>query len=81
MTDLQSLISNIKEAQKLNQSHMYLLINRGTIKDPRWTKGKDSILYYEKQFFVPSTSDLQLQVLKTKYDHVLVGHLGQSKIY
>ena len=81
MTDLQSLISDIKEAQKSDQSHTYLLINGGTTEDPRWTKSEDSTLYYEGQFFVPDTGNLWLQVLKTKHDHVLAGHLGQSKTY
>jgi len=39
------------------------------------------MLYYEGQFFMPDTSNLWLQVLKTKHDHVLAGHPGQSKTY
>jgi len=35
MTDLQSLISDIKEAQKSDQSHTYPLMNRGTTEDLR----------------------------------------------
>ena len=30
---------------------------------------------------MPNTSDLWLQVLKTKHDHVLAGHPGQAKTY
>jgi len=81
MTDLQSLISDIKEVQKSDQSHMYLLMNKGTTEDPHWTRGENGMLYYEGQFFMPNTGDLQLQVLKTKYDHVLAEHPGQSKTY
>jgi len=81
MTNLQSLISDIKEAQKSDQLHTYLLMNRETTKDPRWTRDEDSTLYYEGQFFMPNTGDLWLQVLKTKHDHVLAEHPGQSKTY
>jgi len=81
VTDLQSLIFDIKEAQKSDQSHMYPLMNGGTTEDFRWTRGEDGILYYEGQFFVPNTDDLRLQVLKANYDHVLAGHPGQSKTY
>jgi len=35
VTDLQSLISDIKEAQKSDQSHMYSLMNGGTTEDLR----------------------------------------------
>jgi len=60
---------------------MYLLMNGGTTEDPCWTRGENSILYYEGQFFMSDTGDLWLQVLKTKHDHMLVGHPGQSKTY
>ena len=60
---------------------MYPLINGGTTEDFRWTRGEDGILYYEGQLFVPNTDDLRLQVLKANHDHVLAGHLGQSKTY
>ena len=56
-------------------------MNGGTTKDLRWTRGKDSILYYEGQFFVPNTDNPRLQVLKANHDHVLAGHSGQSKTY
>ena len=81
VTDLQSLISDIKEAQKSDQSHTNPLMNGGMTDDHCWTRGEDDILYYEEQVFVPNTGNLQLQVLKTKHNHVLAGHPGQSKTY
>jgi len=81
VTDLQSLISDIKEAQKSDQLHMYSLMNGGTTEDLRWTRGEDGILYYERQLFVPNTDDLWLQVLKANHDYVLAGHPGQFKTY
>jgi len=60
---------------------MYPLMNGGTTEDFRWTRGEDGILYYERQFFVPNTDDLRLQVLKANHDYVLTGHPGQSKTY
>jgi len=56
-------------------------MNRGITNNPCWTRGEDDMLYYEGQVFIPDTSNLQLQVLKTKHDHVLAGHSGQSKTY
>jgi len=56
-------------------------MNGGTTEDLYWTRGKNGMLYYEGQFFVPDTGDLWLQVLKTKHNHVLADHLGQSKTY
>jgi len=81
VTDLQSLISDIKEAQKSDQLHTYPLMNGGTTEDLQWTRGEDGILYYEGQLFVPNTDDLRLQVLKANHDHVLAGHPEQSKTY
>ena len=74
--DYPSLISDIKEAQESDELHTYPRTNGETIEDPRWTRGEDSMLYYEEQLFVPDTGDLRLQVLKTKHDHVLAGHPG-----
>jgi len=81
VTDLQSLISDIKKAQESDQSHTNPLMNGGMTDDPCWTRGEDDMLYYEGQVFVPDTGNLQLQVLKTKHDHMLAGHPGQSKTY
>jgi len=47
VTDLQSLISDIKEAQKSDQSHTNPLMNRGMTDDHRWIRGEDDMLYYE----------------------------------
>jgi len=76
MIDPQSLLSNIKEAQKLNP-----LAVEGTKEDPYWTKEKNSVWYYEGLIYVPKTDDLCLQVLKPRYNHMLAGHPGQSKTY
>ena len=56
-------------------------MNGGMTNDPRWTRGEDVMLYYKGQVFIPNTGNLRLQVLKTKHDHVLAGHPGQSKTY
>ena len=75
VTDLQLLISDIKKAQKSDQSYINSLINRETTDDPHWTRDEDGILYYEGQVFIPDTGNLWLQVLKTKHDHILAGYL------
>jgi len=56
-------------------------MNGGMTDDYRWTRGENDMLYYKEQVFIPDTGNLQLQVLKTKHDHVLAGHPGQSKTY
>ena len=81
VTGLQSLISDIKKAQESDQLHTNLLMNGRMTDNHHWTRGEDDMLYYEGQVFVPDTGNLQLQVLKTKHDHVLAGHPGQSKTY
>ena len=81
VTDLQSLISDIKEAQESDQLHTNPLMNGEMTDDSHWTRGEDDMLYYEEQVFIPDTGNLRLQVLKTKHDHVLAGHPGQSKTY
>ena len=50
-------------------------------KDPCWTLDRDSMLYYEGQIHVPNTGNLQLQVLNSRYNYVLVSHPGQLKTY
>jgi len=81
VTDLQSLISDIKEAQESDQLHTNPLMNGGMTDDHHWTRGEDNMLYYEGQVFVPDTGNLRLQVLKTKHDYVLAGHPEQLKTY
>jgi len=53
MIDPQSLLSNIKEAQKLNP-----LAVEGTKEDPYWTKRKDDLWYYKELIYVPKNNDL-----------------------
>jgi len=81
VTDHQSLLSDIKEAQRSDQSQLKPLVDGENLKDYHWTEEEDSTRYYEGQVYVPDTDDLHLQVLKSNHDHVLAGHLGQSKTY
>jgi len=79
--DHQSLLSDIKEAQRSDQSQLKPPVDRGNLEDHRWTKEEDGMRYYEGQVYVPDTGDLRLQVLKSNHNHVLAGHPGQSKTY
>jgi len=81
VTDHQSLLSDIKEAQRSDQSQLKPLVDGGNLEDHRWTEEEDGMRYYKGQVYVPDTGDLCLQVLKSNHDHVLAGHLGQSKTY
>jgi len=76
MIDPQSLLSNIKEAQKSKP----LAVER-TKEDPCWIKGEDNLWYYKGLIYVPKNDDLHLQVLKSRHNHVLAGHPGQLKTY
>ena len=51
------------------------------IEDPCWTLDENDILYYKGQIHVSNIGDLQLQVLNSKYNHVLASYLEQSKTY
>src|SRR5579863_665885 len=46
--------------------------------DPHW-KLSSGLLLLNDCIYVPDASDLRLQVLRTKHDHPLSGHLGQNK--
>ena len=81
MIDHQSLLSDIKEAQRSDQSQLKSPVDGGNLEDHRWTKEEDGTRYYKGQVYVPDTGDLCLQVLKSNHDHILAGHPGQSKTY
>jgi len=79
--DQLSLILNIKEAQKLDYLQTKSQTNGKWTEDPYWTLDKNGILYYKGQIHVFDISNLQLQVLNSRYNHVLASHPGQSKTY
>jgi len=81
VTDHQSLLSDIKEAQRSDQSQLKPPVDGGNLEDHYWTKEEDGMRYYKGQVYVPDTGDLHLQVLKSNHDHILAGHPGQSKTY
>ena len=81
VTDHQSLLSDIKEAQRSDQSQLKPLVDGENLEDHCWTEEEDGMRYYKRQVYVPDTGDLCLQVLKSNHDHVLAGHPGQSKTY
>jgi len=81
VTDHQLLLSNIKEAQRSDQSQLNPPVDRGNLEDHCWTKEENGMRYYEEQVYVLDAGDLYLQVLKSNHNHILVGHLGQLKTY
>jgi len=60
MTDHQSLLSDIKEAQRSDQSQLKPLVDGGNLEDHCWTKEEDNTRYYKGQVYVPDTGDLCL---------------------
>ena len=47
--------------------------------DPRWTQTQDGFLRLNGQIYIPEASDLRLQVLQYKHDHVVSGHFSRNK--
>lgn len=45
----------------------------------RWTTNPFGLQMLDKWIYVPDSDDLCLRVLLHKHDHILSGHLGQSK--
>ena len=51
------------------------------LRDPqgRWTLDEEGFLRLDDRIYVPNADNLRLRVLLYKHDHILSGHLGQSK--
>ena len=79
--DTRALVADIKSTVLTNPALVKLLEPGGNANDPYWSMGVDGSLLYDGRAFVPDTNNLRLQVLQTKHDHQLVGHMGQTKTY
>ena len=44
-----------------------------------WEVNINRHLCFEERIFIPNLKDLHLHVLRSKHNHLLVGHLGQAK--
>ncbi|KAJ3473163.1 hypothetical protein NLI96_g13105 [Meripilus lineatus] len=45
----------------------------------RWSLSPSNLLLLNGLIYVPDSADLRLRILRSKHDHILSGHLGQSK--
>jgi len=79
--DTRTLVTDIKGAVLTNPALVKLLEPGGNANDPHWSVEVDGSLLYDRRTFVPDTNNLHLQVLRTKHDHQLAGHMGQAKTY
>ena len=81
VTDLTQLLSDVREALGADPKYMELIARDTNYQDLQWEIREDGLLYFERRVYVPDASDLRLQVLQLKHDHILAGHPGQSKTY
>ena len=79
--DTRTLVADIKGVVLTNPVLVKLLEPGRNANNPHWSMGVDGSLLYDRYTFVPDTNDLCLQVLWTKHDHQLAGHMGQTKTY
>lgn len=77
--DIEMLNSDIKTAIIVDQTYKDYLNTIKPKKDGHWMININSHLCFEKQIFVPKVGDLQLHILRTKHDHILVEHPEQAK--
>ena len=77
--DTEVFHSDIKAATLQVPEYAQLLNLIQSLSDPYWTTNAKGLLCWESHIVVPDLDDLQLQVLHLKHNHILVGHLGQSK--
>ena len=77
--DLFVLTWDIKNVLPSNPLVTKLLSLPPTKLRPPWNRDKSSQLLYQGCLYMLDTSNLCLQVLHTFYDHILAGHLCQTK--
>ena len=46
---------------------------------PRWSIDSEGFLLLDVKIYVPDTSDLQLQILQYKHDHLISSHFRQNR--
>ena len=78
--DTEVFHSDIKAATLQVPEYAQLLNLIQSLSDLCWTTNAKGLLCWESHIVVPDLDDLQLQVLHLKHNHVLAGHLGQSKL-
>ena len=79
--DIESLHNNIRWSLLQDLTTSALLANPTSSQDADWLLDKDGLVHYLGRIFIPNALDLQLRILKYKYDHALAGHFGQEKMW
>jgi len=76
---IESLHINIRRSLPQDSTMSVLLANPTSSQDVDWLLDKDGLVCYLGRIFVPDVLDLQLRILKYKYNHALASHFGQEK--
>ena len=76
-----TLISQIKEAQKGNESINGIKRRIGTRKVPGFTEDKEGVLWYKGRICVPADSELKQVIMKEANDTLYSIHPGGTKMY
>jgi len=79
LLDTGALNLDIKTVVSTNPTYKDYLENTRPLGDPRWTCNVNGHLCFKTRILVPDTKDFRLCILRTKHDHILVGHPGQAK--
>ena len=77
----QMLLDDIQMAIRKDPTYLrFLEIGEG-LELNCWSRKEDELILHDDWVFILDNKDLRLCVLKSKHDHKLVGHPGQSKTF
>jgi len=79
--DSWTLLTKIKAISKKDPIYLYFWELDCDANDVHWLIDDNRFLHHEGLIYIPEVGDLCLQVLKSKYNHKLTSHLGQTKTY
>jgi len=77
----QMLLDDIQTTIRKDLTYLRFLKTGKGLKLNHWSRKEDGLILHNDCVFVLDNKDLRLHVLKSKHDHKLAGHLGQSKTF
>jgi hypothetical protein len=85
--DTDQLLKDILNAQKedqfsIDKSILFNNVDKNLNNDEEnWNRNEQGFVCFQNRIYVPDLQNLRLRVLQSKHDHILSGHLGQTKTY
>jgi len=79
--DSQMLLDDIRMAIRKDPTYLRFLETGKGLELNRWSRKENGLILHDNWVFVLDNKDLRLHVLKSKHDHKLAGHPGQSKTF